>query len=336
MRMKTFKTEGSLYLDTGKRLNDIEIAYHTYGKLNEDKSNVVWVCHALTANSNVEDWWGGLFGPGKLIDTDDKFVVCANIISSCFGSTGPTSINPDSGKTYFFDFPRITIREMTKAHILLREHLGIEKISLGLAGSMGGSQILEWTIMEPELFEKVVLISTGAQESAWRIAIHTTQRMAIENDKTWGDKEIKAAPNGLKLARAIGILTYRNYDIFQQKQLDSEPKIEDFKAASYIRYQGEKLLTRFNSYSYWYLTKAMDAHNVAWKRGKIEDVLDQIKTDALVIGITSDLLSPVVEQKYLADKLGNARYEEIDSDFGHDGFLTETEPLTNIIKPFIK
>ncbi|NQY66275.1 MAG: homoserine O-acetyltransferase [Flavobacteriales bacterium] len=335
MAKELFKTESTLHLDCGKRLNNIEIAYHTYGELNEDKSNVVWVCHALTANSNVEDWWGGLFGDGKLIGPD-KFVVCANIIGSCFGSTGPTSIDPDSGKPYFLDFPMITMRDIAKAHVMLRKHLGIEKISLGMAGSMGGSQILEWAIIEPEVFEKMVVISTGAQESAWRIAIHTTQRMAIENDKTWGEKDIKAASNGLKLARAIGILTYRNYEIFQEKQLDAEPKIEDFKAASYIHYQGRKLLNRFNAYSYWYLTKAMDAHNVAWKRGNsIEKVLGDIKTNTLVIGTRSDLLSPIVEQIYLAEKLGNAVYKEIDSEFGHDGFLTETGLLTDIIKPFM-
>ncbi|NQY08380.1 MAG: homoserine O-acetyltransferase [Flavobacteriales bacterium] len=335
MAKEVFKTESTLHLDCGKRLNNIEITYHTYGELNEDKSNVVWVCHALTANSNVEDWWGGLFGEDRLIGPD-KFVVCANIIGSCFGSTGPTSINSASGKPYFLEFPMITMRDISRAHILLKEHLGIDKISLGLAGSMGGSQILEWTIMEPELFEKIVVISTGAQESAWRIAIHTTQRMAIENDKTWGEKDIKAASNGLKLARAIGILTYRNYEIFQEKQLDAEPRIEDFRAASYIQYQGQKLLNRFNAYSYWYLTKAMDAHNVAWKRGNdIEKVLNDIKTDALVIGTRSDLLSPIVEQKYLAEHLGNGVYKEIDSEYGHDGFLTEIDLLTGIIKPFM-
>jgi homoserine O-acetyltransferase len=263
-----------------------------------------------------------------MINPNDYFIVCANIIGSCYGSTGPLSV--DELDTRFDQFPIITIRDMVRAHILLRQHLGVEKIDLLLGGSMGGYQALEWAIMEPTVVQKMFLIATAAAESAWAVAIHTAQRLAIEADSTWKDAKPNAGAKGLKAARAIGMLTYRNYDIFKEKQTDTNPeKIDDYKASSYINYQGDKLVNRFNAYSYWLLTKSMDSHHLARGRGgDLKSTLASIQTPTLVIGINSDILCPLAEQKFLEDHMPNATLVAIGSMYGHDGFIIETATIT--------
>ncbi|MCE3279838.1 MAG: metX [Bacteroidetes bacterium] len=310
-------------LENGGSLPQLEVTYHTYGELNSEKSNVVWFCHALTANSDVMDWWDSLVRIGKTYDPSRYFIVCANILGSCYGSSGPLSINPRTGSPYFSTFPQVTIRDMVKGHILLRKHLSIENIHTIVGGSMGGYQALEWIITEPAVFKKLVLVATSPQESAWGIAVHTAQRLAIEADPTWKDPHEKAGAKGLKAARAIGMLTYRTYDAFVKTQTDSEHKIDNFKASSYINYQGDKLVNRFNAYSYRILGKAMDSHNIARGRGKMEDVLKSIKTKTIIIGISSDQLCPVTEQQYMSRYIPDSTYIEIDSPYGHDGFLIE-------------
>lgn len=323
-------------LESGKTLSRLEITYHTYGNLNKDKSNVVWVCHALTANSDCADWWSGLVGDGKVFDPKEYFIVCANILASCYGTSGPLSEDPFTGKKYHSDFPVVSIRDMVNAHSVLREHLGIERIAIGIGGSMGGYQILEWSVMEPGVLQKMILTTTSPRESAWGIAIHTAQRLAIEADPTWKDHSDKAGAKGLKAARAIGMLTYRNYEQFALTQTDDDhSKVDDLKASSYIHHQGDKLVNRFNVYSYWLLTKAMDSHNLARGRGSLEKVLADVKTPALVIGISTDFLCPVAEQKYLAKHLAKAEFFQIDSPFGHDGFLIEGEKISACIRPFL-
>jgi homoserine O-acetyltransferase/O-succinyltransferase len=318
-------------LENEKILSTVDVVYHTYGKLNPEKNNVIWICHALTANSDVADWWNSLIGEGKTIDPEKYFIVCANIIGSCYGSSGPLSVNSETQKPYYSTFPTITIRDMVQVHIFLRKYLGIEKINTIIGGSMGGYQALEWVIAEPEIFDKMVLVATSAQESAWGIAIHTSQRLAIETDPTWKEHSSNAGSMGLKAARAIGMLTYRNYDSFVKAQTDDEHKLDNFKASSYINYQGEKLVKRFNVYSYWLLTKVMDSHNIARNRGKVEDVLKNIKTKTIIIGISSDHLCPVAEQKFMAAHIPNSVFIEIDSPYGHDGFLIEGKPIGEAI-----
>lgn len=329
-----FTSQQTFKLENGINLPSIDIAYHTYGYLNSEKSNVIWFCHALTANSDVLDWWNTLVGEGKKYDPANYFIVCANIIGSCYGSSGPLTINPETKKNYFSSFPNVTIRDMVQAHILLRKHLGIEKIDTLLGGSMGGYQSLEWALTEPSVFDKMVLVATSAKESAWGIAIHTAQRLAIETDASWKDETENAGAKGLKTARAIGMLSYRNYEAFVKTQSDDEHKLDDYKASSYIHYQGDKLVKRFNAFSYWLLTKAMDSHNIARNSGNIETVLKSIKTKTLIIGISSDILCPIAEQKILAKDIPNARFVEIDSPYGHDGFLIEGEQIGKCISEF--
>lgn len=328
-RMNAFHYDGAFLLECGGQLSGLTIAYNTYGTLHEDGSNVVWICHALTANSDAADWWPGMIGPGLPLDTERYFIVCANILGSCYGSTGPLSTNPQTGAPYYLDFPFFTIRDMLAAHILLRKHLGIEHIHLLIGGSIGGYQALEWSLTEQERIGRMFLLATSPAESAWGIAIHTTQRMAIEADGTWGQPNADAGAKGLATARAIGILTYRNYAIMVAKQSDPDvQQVDDFKASSYIRYQGQKLVNRFNAYSYYLLSKAMDSHNIA--RGRTDSVaaaLKKIVAPTLIIGVSSDILCPVQEQQIMAANIPNATYIEIDSAYGHDGFLVETPTI---------
>lgn len=319
-------------------LPELRIAYHTYGTPNAASSNVVWVCHALTANSDVADWWAGLIGEGRVIDPSRHFIVCANILGSCYGSSGPLTHNPATGHPYYHSFPAVTIRDMVQAHILLRKHLGIDKIQLLVGGSMGGYQVLEWALAEPNTMERLFLLCTGAAESAWGIAIHTSQRLAIEADSSWQEPHLQAGARGLKAARAIGMLTYRNYQTFVRTQSDPDKdKTDGFRASSYINYQGDKLVNRFNAQSYWLLTKAMDSHNIA--RGRQTDMatlLGQLTHPALLMGITSDILCPPEEQLFLEKHMPNATYHEIDSSYGHDGFLIEFEQIGEILRKWMQ
>ena len=324
--MKVFEHKQEFILESGEYLPGLSVTYSTYGTLNADKSNVVWICHALTANSDAADWWNGVVGENHVIDPEKYFIVCANILGSCYGTTGPLSINPATQQPYYNSFPLITIRDMVQAHILLRKHLGIEKIFLLMGGSMGGYQAMEWCVMEQGVMENLLLLATSASESAWGIATHTAQRLSIEADATWNMPSAAAGAKGLKAARAIGMLTYRNYGIMVQQQTDPDTeKTGNYKASSYINYQGDKLVQRFNAYSYWLLTKSMDSHHLARGRGgNLETVLQGIKQRTLIIGISSDILCPLVEQHFLAAHIPNTTMIEIDSDYGHDGFMVES------------
>ncbi len=324
-------------LECGVTLPGIVIAYHEYGQRAADGSNTVWVCHALTANSNATEWWPGVIGDNGIIKPSHYHIVCANILGSCYGSTGPASVNPETGKPFYDDFPLVTVRDMVNAHILLRRHLGIEKIHLLMGGSMGGYQALEWCVMEGGLIENLFLLATSPAESAWGIATHTAQRLAIEADPGWRDHQPGAGSRGLKAARAIGMLTYRNYGIMVEKQSDNDPeKLDNYRAASYIQYQGEKLAARFNAYSYWLLTKAMDSHHLARGRGgDLVKVLNSITQRTLIVGITSDILCPLTEQVFLDEHIPSSVMVEIDSAYGHDGFMVEAEKIGAVLKTWL-
>lgn len=331
--MKLFHYNKPFELENGTILPEVTITYHSYGKLNEDKSNVIWICHALTANSDAEAWWPGVVGEKGFADPSKYFIVCANILGSCYGSTGPLTIDSRTNKPYYSNFPTVTIRDMVNAHILLRQHLGIEKIHLLMGGSMGGYQALEWCAMENNVIQNLFVVGTSATESAWGIAVHTSQRLAIEADATWKDHDKNAGQKGLKAARAIGVITYRNYGILVDKQTDPDSeKLDNYKASSYINYQGDKLVTRFNAYSYWLLTKSMDSHHLGRGRGgHPEKVLQQFKQKALIIGITTDILCPLHEQEYLAEHIPNSTLLKIDSPYGHDGFITEAKNISKAL-----
>lgn len=314
-----FIHKSEFQLESGRTLPELEIAYCTYGKLNEAKDNVIYVCHAITANADVADWWPNMVGDGLIFDTQKYFIVCANVLGSCYGTSGPNSINPITNQPFGKDFPMLTIRDIVKAHRLLAQHLQLQSIHLLCGGSLGGQQSIEWAIEDAAVIKNLFVIASNARHSAWGIAFNEAQRMAIQS-------------GSIETARAIAMLSYRNYGMYESTQTDIEEKIDDFRASSYQRYQGQKLKNRFNADSYYLLSKAMDSHNVGRSRGSVAAALSRIKAKTLVIGITSDLLFPVSEQKLIADGISNAVYEEIDSPYGHDGFLIETEKISDLLR----
>lgn len=338
MKQNKFITNERFNLESGECLTGLEIVYHTEGELNKDKSNVIWICHALTANSDVADWWEGLYGEAQILDPNEKFIVCANIIGSCYGSTGPLSVNPETNKKYYRNFPMVTMRDMVNANTLLRKHLGIDKIHTVIGGSIGAFQALEWTIMEPDVVENLIFIASSAVASPWTIAFNESQRMAIESDTTFFEDTDKGGLNGMKTARSIALISYRNQDTYniKQQEADNEEKIDGFRVCSYQRYQGEKLGKRFNAYAYYTISKAFDSHNVGRGRGGIETALSSIKANTLLVSISSDLLFPPSDLVFMKEHIDGAEYAEIQSLYGHDGFLLEFEKLTSVIKSFYK
>lgn len=333
---KIYNHFSGFQLENGFFLEKLNVVYHTYGTLSAQKDNVIWVCHALTANSDVFDWWKGIFGENYLFNPREHFIVCANILGSHYGTTGPLNY-PSTENPLLQDFPAFTTRDLARIHNLLRLELKIDRIQLLIGASLGGQQALEWAIEQPEVVEKLVLIATNARHSAYGIAFNETQRQAIYTDPTYGNGTSGGGTSGLKTARAIAMLSYRSYDGYLKTQTSPNNHLtEDFPAASYQRYQGQKLADRFNAYSYVLLSKAMDAHNVGRKRASIEIALQFIKAKTLVIGIDSDLLFPVSEQAFLAEWIPNAILARIDSDFGHDGFLVEHKQLSDLLSDFLK
>ncbi|MRT91572.1 homoserine O-acetyltransferase [Ancylomarina sp. 16SWW S1-10-2] len=337
MNPKYFKHKAGLILESGQQLEDITIAYHTYGEYNPEKNNVIWVCHALTANSDVFDWWAGLFGEEDFFNPKEHFIVCANILGSCYGSTGPLSEDSKTGKPFYHDFPQLSVRDLAAAHELLRIELGIEKIHTLIGSSLGGMQALEWAYNLNEHLEHLILLASNAQHSPWGIAFNESQRMAIAVDSTWKESNDSAGLEGMKTARSIALLSYRNYQTYQDTQSETDvDKLDDFKASSYQNYQGLKLANRFNAYSYWELSKIMDGHNIGRGRISTKKALSQIKVKTLVIGVESDLLFPVAEQKFVSQNIPGAQFTEINSLYGHDGFLLEQSQLIKVIQSFYK
>lgn len=325
-------------LESGLSLPELDIAYHTYGTLNKEKNNVVWVCHALTANSDVFDWWDGLFGTFSFYNPEDHFIVCANNLGSCYGTTGPLSTRPDTQQPSFGYFPQITIRDMANTLEILRQHLGITQVHTLIGGSQGGQIAQEWALQQPDVFDNLVLIATNAQHSPWGVAFNESQRLAIKADRTYFSNTEHGGEKGLQAARSIALLSYRHYNTYAETQCDTGDNNTDLPpAVSYQRYQGEKLVKRFNAYSYVRLSEAMDSHNVARdKNTSPEKILREIRANTLVIGITTDLLFPVSEQRFLKANIPGARFTEIDSFFGHDGFLIETKKIACAISSFYK
>ncbi len=333
--MNTIKYNNPFKTETGAILPSLEIAYHTWGELNKEADNVIWICHALTANSDAESWWPGMVGPGLLFDPSEYFIICANILGSCYGTTGPASVNPDSGKPWLRDFPLITFRDLVNVHEILRKHLNIKQIHSVIGASIGGFQALEYSIMYPDIVKRLVFIASSARQSPWAIGFSESQRLAMEADPTFAENLPEGGKKGMKAARSIALLSYRNALAYNMTQLDEgDEKIESFKASSYQAYQGDKLVNRFNPYSYYCLTRLSDSHNAGRGRGGVESALRSVRAQTLCIGITSDLLFPVAEQKYVAENIDGGKYVEIDSFFGHDGFLIETGKVTEVVRRF--
>ena len=343
MNHQRFTYKHGFQLESGRKLKVFHLAYTTQGQLNAEKNNVVWVFHALTANSDPCEWWAGLVGENTLFDPQNYFIVCVNMPGSCYGSINPLDVDSATGEVYYHNFPLFTTRDMVRAYKLLKDHLEINNIHIGIGGSMGGQQLIEWAIEEPDLFTMIIPIATNAQHSSWGIAFNESQRLCIESDASWKEKNNKAGLQGMKIARSLALLSYRTYEAYNKAQHGFTTETEFlsvdqqiFKAATYQHYQGEKLARRFNAFSYYFLSLAMDKHNVGRSRGSVQHALSHIKAKALVIGISSDILFPPVEQELLAAYIPNAQLAIIDSHYGHDGFLLEMESITQEIEKFFE
>jgi homoserine O-acetyltransferase/O-succinyltransferase len=332
---KIFHDKTPLLLECGEILPEVDIAYHTYGTLNAAKSNAVWVFHALTGNSDAADWWGGMIGEGKFLDPRNQFIICANMLGSHYGSTSPLSINPKTGQYYGRSFPLISIRDVVNGHIRLAQHFGIQQVTLGIGGSMGGQQVLEWAIMQPDFFQNIAVIACGVQMTPWSVALNETQRMAIEADQTISEESLSkattyeeflnAGAKGMEAARAIGMLSYRSYEGYNIAQADDRDLLDTFKVQTYQRYQ-----------AYLSLSKTMDSHNVGRGRGGLHEALSKIKCNTLVVGIQTDILFPLEEQVKITSYIPHAKLKLIDSKFGHDGFLIEFDQMLDLLEKFMK
>lgn len=354
-----------LELEYGGRLDQVAVAFETYGELNAKGDNAVLVCHALTGSAHaagyheresdaggreVPGWWDPLIGPNKPIDTNRFFVVSSNVLGGCYGTTGPSSINPRTGKPYAVDFPRYSVRDMVRTQKGLLDQLGVTSLHSVVGGSMGGMQVLEWGAMYPELVRSLVPIAVGARHSAWAIGLNEVARRAITSDPSWEDGRypLREQPErGLGLARAIAMLSYRSFDSLEAKfgrERARDGRVEgpaglmgvSFEIESYLSYQGVKLVKRFDANTYLYITKAMDEFDLSEGRGRLADVLGKIEAPSLVMGITSDLLYPEREQRELVEKMPNAKYAQINSPHGHDAFLIEFPQIAARLRRFLQ
>ncbi len=324
MEIKTHILSEPFHLESGIVINDIPIGYSTAGKLNLDKSNVVLVCHALTANSKVDDWWSGLYGKDNVFDPDQHFIICINNMGSPYGSWSPKSI--DRSDTSILDFPFYTIRDTVNLHLALLSALEITSIDLVIGGSCGGNVAMEIAYTMREQINQLVLMCCSAKETPWVISIHESQRIALHSDPTFGQEH--GGKGGLRGARAFALPFYRSHASFKIRQTEADDAtIRDFKAAAYVRYQGDKFVDRYDPYCYYHQLHALDTHNIGRDRGGAEKALSDITADTLCIGFSTDLLIPVIEQQFLADNISVSKYIEIETDFGHDAFLIETDQL---------
>lgn len=319
-----------LELECGGVLENARIVFHT----SKGTGKVIWICHALTANSDPEEWWPEMVGPGKTIDTEKNRVVCVNMLGSAYGTEGPAQVNPASGKPWLLDFPDVTIRDTVSTFEIIRKHLGITKIDLLIGASNGGFDALEWAVMQPGLFNRCLFLCTAPRISPFLGATVEAQRMALEADPTFREaRSLEGGRAGLKCARAQALISYRCFKGYGLTQKEEDPDtLFAGRVASYERYQGEKLVRRgFDAYSYYCLCNALDSHNVGRGRGGVQKALQAIKARATVVAVDSDLIFPPAESREWASWIPGAQYVEISSNFGHDGFLLETAKLSALI-----
>jgi homoserine O-acetyltransferase/O-succinyltransferase len=357
VKTQYFTFDGPLKLGNGQKLGPVTIAYETWGKLNEDKSNAILIEHAFSGDSHAAGtyegettpgWWDDLIGPGKAFDTDIYFVICPNIIGGCRGSTGPASIDPSTGKPYGIKFPMITIADMVEAQRYLIDHLGIDKLLCVAGGSMGGMQALQWPASYPDRVKSAIPIATALKHSPQQIAFDEVGRQAVLADPNWngGDYYGKTSPEkGLAVARMVGHITYMSNASMEDKfsrRLKSEGLTftfnADFEVEGYLRNRGENFVKRFDANSYMYITKAMDYFDISgenyFKSGK------KITTKFLVISFNSDWLYPTEQSKDIVRLFKSRHIEasfcEIMAEYGHDSFLVETDEEAHLIKHFLK
>ncbi|MGQ9805981.1 MAG: homoserine O-acetyltransferase MetX [Chlorobiales bacterium] len=333
---KIFKSHEPLMLESGELLPELQIAYRTWGNLNSSGDNAIVICHGLTGSADADMWWKEMFGRGNAFDEETDFIISTNALGSSYGSTSPVSINPQTNKPYGASFPLITIRDMIHAQKRLMDFLEVQKIKMVIGGSLGGMQALEWALMFPDMVESIVTISASGRHSAWCIGISEAQRQAIYADADFknGNYNLNEQPKkGLAAARMMAMITYRSKRVFDERfarrQTDSVYDVE-----SYLRYQGQKLVDRFDANTYITLTKAMDTHDVGRNRGEYETVLGQLSASTLVISADSDWLYLPEEQEELAQLIPNAELAVMHTPNGHDAFLIDVPEVAKLVVDF--
>lgn len=331
------RVPGAFTLENGERLHDVEIAYRTWGDPSNATDNAILICHALTGSADVDAWWPSIIGAGKAFDPAHDFIICANILGSCYGTTGPVTFKPGTQHRYRADFPQISVRDMVELQRALLDELGVNRLELVTGPSLGGMQALEWAVTYPERVASFVPIGVGGRHSAWCIGISEAQRAAIAADPNWkgGYYDDNAPPSsGLSAARMMAVCTYRSWQSFERRFGRERRADEQYQVQSYLRHQGDKINGRFDANTYVTLTHAMHTHDLSRGRGDYPDVLAGITQPALVVSVSTDALYPPEEQLELARHLPAAQYEVLDSVHGHDGFLIETEALGGMIRRF--
>lgn len=329
--MKRHETQLTIDLECGVRVENVPLVWHDSEVCG---GRVIWLCHALTANSNPEDWWPEMVGPGKPIDTGRDRVICVNMLGSPYGSFSPAGIDAATGKPRLLDFPAITVRDTVQAFAVLRRRLGIEHEDLLIGASSGGFHALEWAVSEPDLFARCLFICTAPRISPFLGATVEAQRMALEADSSFREAaSLSGGAAGLRCARAQALVSYRCFRGFGLTQAEDDPDtLFAGKVGSYERYQGEKLLrSGFDAYSYYTLCNTLDSHNLGRGRGGVAAALAGVKAKVTVLNIDSDLIFPPQEGQEWARQIPGAEYVEISSDYGHDGFLLETEKIAALI-----
>ncbi|MCG8342240.1 MAG: homoserine O-acetyltransferase [Chlorobiales bacterium] len=324
-------------LELGGELPETTIAYRTWGALNRERNNVVLICHALTGSADADVWWDGMFGEAMGFDYTKDFIVCSNVLGSCYGTTGPLSRNPLTGKRYGPGFPPVTIRDMVRLQRLLLDELGVEQVKLAVGASLGGMQVLEWGCMFPGRVRALMPMGVSGRHSAWCIAQSEAQRQAILADRDWkeGWYEPDAPPaRGLAAARMMAMCSYRSFDNFQQRFGRDKRDKATYQAESYLRYQGKKLVKRFDANTYITLTRAMDSHDLSRGRGEYRRVLESLAMPVEVLSITSDILYPKEEQEELVQHIPDSRIEYLHESYGHDAFLIEVDKVSRLVRTF--
>jgi homoserine O-acetyltransferase len=328
-------------LNDGTTLREVPVAYQSWGTLNAAGTNAVVVCHALTGDTDVADWWDGLLGPGRALDPTEDFVVCLNVPGSPYGSVSPLTEHPASGARYGADFPGFTTRDTVRLHRRALEQLGVRRVRCAVGGSMGGMHVLEWAFETTDdgapFVRALVPIAVGGRHTAWQIGWSEAQRQAITTDPKWrgGEYPLDDPPtDGLASARMMAMVSYRSQPSFDGRfgrGVMTDQDDAPYAVESYLRYQGEKLTGRFDAHCYVALTQQMDTHDVARGRGAYEAVLESVEQPALVVGIDSDVLYPLSEQRELAAHLPRATLEVLEAPHGHDSFLIEQEALNETV-----
>ena len=324
-------------LESGERVPRVSVAYRTWGELSAGADNAVLVCHALTGSADADAWWPGMIGAGAALDPARDFIICSNVLGGCYGTTGPVSTDADTGERYGSRFPRVTVRDMVGVQRALIAGLGVRRLRLVLGPSLGGMQVLEWAALYGEMVDAIAPIGVSGRHSAWCIGISEAQRHCITSDPLWQDGryDVDAPPAaGLAAARMMAMVTYRSWQNFEERFGREGSRGTDFDVSSYLRYQGEKINSRFDAATYVRLTQAMDSHDLARGRGEYEAAIGGISTPALVVAVSSDVLYPPREQRELSRLLPNARYAELDSPHGHDGFLIDIDQLGDLVRDF--